>query len=51
MKVGPKSSLKPFLHRALQLMIERLDSNNCAGPNKHRIGWSAPKTNNHTDPN
>ena len=27
MKVGPKSSLRPFLHRALQLFAEKLQHN------------------------
>ena len=32
--------------RTEELLIERLDSNNCACPNKHHIGWSASKINN-----
>ena len=27
MKVGPKSSLRPFLHRALQLVYDKADVN------------------------
>ena len=37
--------------RTKELLIERLDSNNRAGPNKHRIGWSTSKINNRTDLN
>ena len=37
--------------RTKELLTERMDSNNHAGPNKHRIGWSASKINNRTDPN
>ena len=37
--------------RAKELLIKRLDSNNRAGPNKHRIGWSASKINHLTEPN
>ena len=37
--------------RPKELLIERLDSNNRAGLNKHRIGWSMSKINNRTDPN
>ena len=37
--------------RTKELLVERLDSNNHAGLNKHRTGWSASKINNRTDPN
>ena len=37
--------------RTKELLMERLDSNNRAGLNKHRIGCSASKINNRTDPN